>query len=79
MRGCVSYRPLEDSVRSLLCSVKKECVLTSLLNPFPWTRNDVVPNRRDALALADNSIDLVVATPLCENLPGPSANKPGDV
>ena len=25
------------------------------------------------------SINLVVVTPLCENLPGPSANKPGDV
>ena len=25
------------------------------------------------------SINLVVVTPLCENLPGPSANKPGDM
>jgi len=24
-------------------------------------------------------INLVVVTPLCENLPGPSANKPGDM
>lgn len=25
------------------------------------------------------SINLVVVTPLCENMPGPSANKPGDM
>jgi len=25
------------------------------------------------------SVNLVVVTPLCENLPGPSANKPGDM
>ena len=25
------------------------------------------------------SVNLVVVTPLCENMPGPSANKPGDM
>ncbi|KAH9040065.1 cytosol aminopeptidase family, catalytic domain-containing protein [Lactarius pseudohatsudake] len=34
-----------------------------------------------ALAIAQLRlpVNLVVATPLCENLPGPSANKPGDI
>jgi aminopeptidase len=34
-----------------------------------------------ALAIAQLRlpINLIVATPLCENLPGPSANKPGDI
>ncbi|KLO07529.1 leucine aminopeptidase [Schizopora paradoxa] len=32
-----------------------------------------------AIARLKIPIDLVVVTPLCENMPGPSANKPGDI
>lgn len=32
-----------------------------------------------AIARLRLPINLVVVTPLCENLPGPSANKPGDI
>ena len=32
-----------------------------------------------AIARLRLPLNLVVVTPLCENLPGPSANKPGDV
>ncbi|KDQ49592.1 hypothetical protein JAAARDRAFT_42702 [Jaapia argillacea MUCL 33604] len=32
-----------------------------------------------AIAQLQLPVNLIVATPLCENLPGPSANKPGDI
>lgn len=38
-----------------------------------------VCNAALAIARLRLPINLVVVTPLCENLPGPSANKPGDV
>ena len=34
---------------------------------------------RIQLTLSFHRVNLVVITPLCENLPGPAANKPGDV
>jgi cytosol aminopeptidase len=46
---------------------------------LPYVLLSIVSLTKVCLTWSCLSVNLVVVTPLCENLPGPSANKPGDM